>query len=148
MIVARPDVGERKPLEEAELSTEVGLVGDNWLARDTAVPEAQITLMNSRIIQLLTQDREHWPLAGDQLFVDFDISMENLPPGQQIRIGTALLEISELPHTGCKKFMARFGEDALAFISTPEGRAQRMRGVNARVIQGGAIRVGDAVVKV
>lgn len=155
LIVARPEADQRSLLNEAELNTEVGLVGDSWLARGSsstddgsANPEAQLTLMNSRIAQLVAGDKAHWPLAGDQLYVDLDLSIDNLPPGQRVRIGEALIEISALPHTGCKKFMARFGEDALAFISTPTGKANRMRGVNCRVIEAGRIRVGDRLEKV
>jgi hypothetical protein len=155
LIVARPEIGERLLLDEAELDSRVGLVGDNWLARGsrhtddgTAVPGAQIALMNSRIAQLVAQDQSRWPLAGDQLYVDLDLSSDNLPPGQRLRLGTALLEVTPEPHTGCKKFSARFGVDALAFISTPEGKAQRLRGMYVVVIEAGRIRVGDRLAKV
>ena len=155
MIVARPDIGERKAIEQGEISTDVGLVGDNWKARGSrhtddgsALPEAQITLMNSRIIDLIAQDRNRWELAGDQFFVDIDLSIENLPAGQQIKVGTAILEISEKPHTGCAKFTERFGSGAIRLVNSREGRAMRLRGVNARVIKGGVVNVGDTVSKV
>jgi hypothetical protein len=90
-------------------------------------------------------DVERWPLAGDQLYVEFDISEENLPPGSRVAIGEAVLEVSAKPHTGCEKFSARFGLEALRLVSTPEGRALRLRGMNTRVAVGGAVRVGDRV---
>ncbi|MCI0731338.1 MAG: MOSC domain-containing protein [Chloroflexi bacterium] len=152
MIVARPAEGERVVQEVAELSLE-GLVGDNWLVRGsrrtadgTAHPEMQITLMNARAIEAIAQERERWPLAGDQLFVDLDLSMDNLPPGRQIAIGTAVLEITAMLHSGCNKFSGRFGQEALRWVNSREGRALRLRGVYARVVQPGVIRPGDLVV--
>jgi MOSC domain-containing protein YiiM len=154
MIVCRPSRGERRILETADLHEAEGMIGDNWLARGSkstpdgsANAEAQITLMNSRVIQAITQDRSRWALAGDQLYVDLDISEENLPPGQRIAIGTVILEISSLPHTGCASFTERFGHDAIRWVNSPEGRQQRRRGVNARIVQGGSIRQGDVVRK-
>jgi hypothetical protein len=154
MIVRRPAVDEREHLQSCELSTDVGVVGDNWQARGSAStsdgsanPEAQITLMNSRIAQLIAQDQSRWDLAGDQFFVDFDLSMHNLPTGTQINIGTAILEISETPHTGCDKFARRYGAHARKFVMTDEGKQARLRGVNARVIQGGTVQQGDVIEK-
>ena len=151
MIVRRPDTDEREVVEEGDLDVDIGLVGDNWKARGSprtpdgkANPEAQITMMNSRLLTLLTQSEERWPLAGDQLVIDMDLSVDNLPPGTRLSIGSAMLEISAKPHTGCEKFEDRFGRDALRFISTPLGRRLRLRGVNTRVVQSGTIRVGDA----
>ena len=151
MIVRRPDTDEREVVEEAALDVDVGLVGDNWKARGSprtpdgkANPEAQITMMNSRLLALLAQSEERWPLAGDQLVIDMDLSVDNLPPGTRLSIGSAVVEISAKPHTGCEKFEDRFGRDALRFISTPLGRSLRLRGVNTRVVRSGTIRVGDA----
>lgn len=155
MIVRRPDFGERQVIESAELDTVQGMIGDNWLSRGSrsmpdgsANPGAQITIMNSRVIQAIAQDEARWPLAGDQLFIDIDISDENMPAGQRLAIGTAILEISEIPHTGCAKFTERFGSGAIHFVNSKEGRAMRRRGVNARVIQSGTIRMGDTATKI
>jgi hypothetical protein len=154
MIVCRPETGERVVADAGELRLADGLAGDNWQARGSkltedgrAHPEMQITLTNSRVMHLIARERSRWPLAGDQLYVDLDLSEANLPPGQRLAVGQAILEISELPHTGCAKFTERFGLDANRFVNSPEGRRQRRRGVNARVIQPGAIRVGDRVSK-
>ena len=151
MIVRRPGTDEREVVEEAALDVDVGLVGDNWKARGSprtpdgkANPEAQITMMNSRLLALLAQSEERWPLAGDQLVIDMDLSVDNLPPGTRLSIGSAMVEISAKPHTGCEKFEDRFGRDALRFISTPLGRGLRLRGVNTKVVRSGTIRVGDA----
>ena len=154
MIVRRPKVDEREIVNEAKLSLEEGLVGDTWKTRGSkATPDgsanihAQITLMNMRAIALLAQDESRWALAGDQLFVDFDLSESNLPARTRIAIGSAILEVSSTPHTGCAKFSERFGRDALKFVNSPVGKPLRLRGINARVMQGGEIRVGDVVRK-
>jgi len=155
LIVARPEVESRTVLEKATLDAELGLVGDSWLSRGnrrtpdgSADPEAQVTLMNARAAALIAGDRSRWPLAGDQLYVDFDLGVDNLPPGARLAIGDALLEVSEKPHTGCAKFRARFGEHALRFVNSPVGRELNLRGINTRVIRGGVVCAGDAVRKV
>jgi MOSC domain len=155
MIVRRPNIDEREMLNEGELNTTEGLVGDTWKARVSthskdglANINTQITMMNARSIALLAQNEEHWPLAGDQLYVDIDLSDDNLPPGTQLAIGSAILEVSSVPHTGCKKFSSRFGVEAMKFVNSPEGRRLHLRGINTKVIQAGIIRVGDAVRKV
>lgn len=145
-IVRRPDMGLREIVEEGVLDVDLGLVGDNWMSRSTD-PVGQIAVMNSRFLSLIAQSEQRWELAGDQLIVDLDLSMENLTPGTQLAIGSAVLEIQEKPHTGCAKFSARFGQDALRFISTPSGRELRLRGVYARIVQTGTVRAGDTVTK-
>jgi hypothetical protein len=155
LIVARPAAGDRVVVEEGRLTTQAGLEGDNWrqrmVGRDTEAEPAtdnQVTLMNIRVVRLLDDDSERWPLAGDQLYVDLSLSDENLPPGQRVQIGEAVLEVSALPHTGCKMFAERFGVDAMRFVNSEEGKRLHLRGINARVVQEGAIRTGDRVVKV
>lgn len=155
MIVCRPNYAEREILETADFDTEQGLLGDNWKIRGSrhtedgsAHPEMQITIMNSRIIQSIAQERSRWSHAGDQLFLDLDLSAENLPIGQRIAIGTIILEITPFPHTGCKKFTERFGSDATRFVNSKEGRQLRRRGVNSKVIQSGTISMGDIVLKI
>lgn len=155
MIVRRPGVDAREVLGEGSLNLTDGLIGDRWKLRHNskspAKPEdyaTQLTLMNSRVIALLAQSRERWPLAGDQLFVDFDLSAFNLPPGDRVAIGDAVIEVTAEPHTGCSKFKARFGADALKFVNSAVGRELNLRGVNAKVIQPGVIRVGDRLRKI
>jgi MOSC domain-containing protein YiiM len=148
-------VDKREVLTEAQLTLDEGLVGDNWRPRGSsrtpdgsASLERQITLMNMRVIALLAQSQERWALAGDQLYVDFDLSVEHLPAGAQIQIGEAVVEVSAPPHTGCNKFAKRFGPDALKFVNSPEGRDLRLRGINARIVRAGTVRVGDTIRKV
>lgn len=155
MIVRRPQDDGRETVTEAEITLTDGLVGDNWRQRGSkhmpdgsANPEAQITVMNARIIALVARSEERWPLAGDQLFVDLDLSEENLPPGTRLAIGTLVIEVSAVPHTGCRKFSDRFGVEAMKFVNSPEGRQLHLRGINTRVVQPGTIRVGDVVRKV
>jgi hypothetical protein len=154
LIVRRPQVEAREVLQEGELDPAAGLSGDNWKSRGSsstpdgsANPEMQLNIMNSRVAALLAQTKERWPLAGDQLYVDLDLSMENLPPGTRVAIGSAVIEVTSPPHTGCKKFMARYGVDALKFVNSPTGKQLHLRGVNAKVIQPGVIRVGDVAKK-
>lgn len=149
LVVARPDVDQRVVLEEGVLDPVVGLVGDNWGARPEPHPRMQLNVMMSRVIDLLTAgDRDRWPLAGDQLFVDLDLSLESLPAGSRLAIGGAIIEVTEVPHRGCAKFTRRFGLDAHHFVNSPLGRELNLRGVNAIVHRGGTIRPGDRVVRV
>ena len=152
MIVTRPDAGLRDVQPQGQLDVDEGLVGDNWRQRGSrhtadgrALLDAQITLMNARVAEAVSGSRERWPLAGDQLYVDLDISADNLPPGRRLAIGSAVLEITPQPHTGCAKFTERFGHDAIRWVNTPAGRHLRLRGVYARVVQAGVISVGDTV---
>ena len=154
LIVRRPAVGEREVLSEGELDTTVGLVGDTWKDRGSSRtadgsphPDMQINVMNARVIELIAQSKDRWALAGDQLFVDLDLSRDNLPPSTRIAIGTAVLEVTPQPHTGCGKFVSRFGVDAMKFVNSPEGRAACLRGINAKVVQAGVIRAGDRAAK-
>jgi MOSC domain-containing protein YiiM len=153
LIVRRPAIDEREVVDEAELDLEEGLVGDNWRARGRsggrrpANTEAQITVMSSRAIALAAGDREQWALAGDQLYVDLDLSGDNLPPGTRLEIGSAVIEVTAEPHTGCKKFAARFGLEMLDVFNSPEGRALNLRGINTRVVQSGMVRAGDTTRK-
>ena len=149
LIVRRPDVGEREVLEEAELDVALGLVGDRWSARGKRPnPKSQLTLMSARAAELIAGDREHWPPAGDQLYVELDLSGENLPAGTRLAIGSAIVEVSDLPHLGCAKFTARYGEEARELANSPEGVALNLRGIITTVIRSGRIRVGDVVRKV
>jgi MOSC domain-containing protein YiiM len=155
MIVRRPDVGAREVLTDGWLDADHGLVGDTWKARASrragsgaTQVDMQLNLMNSRAIEALAGGRERWPLAGDQLFVDLDLSDHNLPPGTRLAIGDAVIEVTAEPHTGCGKFSAHFGVDATKFVNSQAGRSLNLRGVNARVMQAGRVRVGDLVHKV
>ena len=155
MISRRPDIGARELLDEGELDTTSGLVGDNWATRgqqrtppQEPNPDAQLTLMNSRSANLVAAgDRDRWALAGDQLYVDFDLSEQNVPPGSRIAIGAAVVEVTAEPHPGCKKFVERFGMDAMLFVNSDTGKQLHLRGINTKVVQAGAIRVGDTVSK-
>lgn len=155
LIVRRPDVDVREVITTAELSLEEGLIGDTWKVRSSshtpdgsANVKSQITLMNARVIALLAQSEDRWSLAGDQLFVDMNLGVDNLPPGTRLALGSAILEVSDEPHTGCKKFAMRFGTDATKFVNSREGKRLHLRGINARVLQPGTIRAGDVVKKV
>jgi MOSC domain-containing protein YiiM len=147
LIVRRPAENEREVLEEGALDVEQGLVGDRW-ATGSAKPGTQITLINARVIELLAGSRDRWPLAGDQLYVDLDLGVDNLPPGTRLAVGSAVLEITAEPHTGCAKFTARFGSDAIRFVNGADGRPLRLRGVNARVVEAGTVARGDTVSKI
>ena len=154
-IVIRPRTNERVSLSECEISPELGVHGDNWaqgcwksLPDGRPHPDVQVTIMNSRTIALVAQDRERWQLAGDNLFVDFDLSEDNLRCGQQLRIGSAILEITAEPHSACRKFSQRFGSDSARFINSSDWAKLRLRGVYARIVKAGLIHVGDKIRKI
>jgi MOSC domain-containing protein YiiM len=154
LIVRRPVVGERELPREAMLDQAVGLVGDNWLTRGSkstpdgsADPERQVTVMNARAAELVAGGTDRMHMAGDQLYVDLDLSLANLPAGSLLAIGEAVLRVSEAPHLGCEKFVARFGTEAMRFVNGRIGRHLRLRGMNARVVVPGTIRVGDLAAK-
>jgi MOSC domain-containing protein YiiM len=154
MIVRRPAIGEREVLETGEVDLVEGVVGDSWRSRRNPHtpdglphPETQVTIMGARAIALIATEKGRWPLAGDQLFVDLDLGLENLPAGTRLEIGSALFEVSAEPHTGCGKFVQRFGVDAMKFVNAPVGRSLCLRGINVKVVRNGTIRVGDTVRK-
>ena len=154
LIVRRPAVDAREVLEVGHLDTHEGLVGDTWAVRGSsrtedgrAHPNMQLTLMNSRVIALLAGDQARWPLAGDQLYVDLDLSESNLPAGTHLELGTAVIAVTDQPHTGCKKFAARFGVAATRLVASAEGRRLNLRGINARVVRSGVVYAGDVVRK-
>jgi MOSC domain-containing protein YiiM len=153
-IVIRPEVEARLSLQQCELSPEGGVHGDNWakgcwmsLPDGRPHPDVQVTIMNARTIALIAQDEARWPLAGDNLFVDLDLSAENLPPGTRLSVGSALLEITAVPHKGCRKFAQRYGVDATRFVNSRDGLRLHLRGIYARIVERGVVAVGDAVEK-
>ncbi len=148
MIVARPEVDERETPAAGRLDTEEGLVGDNWSKRRKVHPAMQLNIMNSRAVDLVATSEDRWALAGDQLLIDLDLSHENLPPGTRLSLGEAIIEVTKPPHTGCRKFAARFGEDALTFVNSRREEGLRLRGICAVVVQSGDIKVGDLARKI
>lgn len=154
LIVRRPAVDEREVLDEGRLDPAVGLEGDTWIVRGSrrtedgsAHPDMQLNVMSARVAALIAQSPDRWCLAGDQLYLDLDLSADNLPPGTQLSLGTAVIEVTPQPHTGCAKFSQRFGVDALRWVNSEEGTRLRLRGLNARVVEAGTIHVGDRVRK-
>lgn len=154
LVVRRPDQGERDVVESGQLDARLGLVGDNWLARGSrstpdgsAHPLKQITVMNVRVAELVAGGLDHAPMCGDQLYVDYEIGSDNLPVGALLSIGSAVLEVTAPPHTGCVKFVDRFGGEAMRFVNSGEGRAHRWRGMNTRVVLPGRVAVEDVVRK-
>ena len=152
LLVRRPSKGEREVLAEAELNSEVGVVGDRWVMSSSrrtgdgsAHPDMQLNIMNARAAALVAGPKERWPLAGDQLYVDMDLTDEALPFWTKLAIGTAIIEITDQPHDGCAKFTERFGIDAARFVNSPIGKELHLRGINARVVQPGTIRPGDEI---
>jgi hypothetical protein len=152
LIVQRPAVGERCVVDSGVLSVEDGLVGDNWKARGSGMtrsrkshPEMQLNVMNARAAALVAHDSDRWALAGDQLYVDLDLSLENLPAESRLRVGNAVIEVTAIPHRGCRKFVQRFGRDAMEFVNSDLGCRLNLRGINAKVIEGGEITVNDRI---
>jgi len=155
LIVCRPSMGAREAVDLGELDIAQGLVGDNWATRGSpktsdgsAHPDMQLNIMNSRSAALIAQTKNRWQLAGDQFYVDLDLSDSNLPPGTMLQIGEAEIEVTAMPHLGCKKFVERFGRDAMRFVNSKIGKSLNLRGINARVVRGGPVRTGDTVRKI
>ena len=155
LIVRRPVINEREILEEAELHLTDGLVGDSWKRRRSKStpdgspnPLMQLNIMNSRVAALVARTKDRWQIAGDQLYLDLDLSEENMPAESRFSLGSAVIEVTSPPHLGCQKFVARFGLEAMKFVNSPLGKQLHLRGINARVIQGGIIRVGDVARKI
>jgi hypothetical protein len=155
LIVRRPAINDREIVEEAELRLGEGLVGDSWNRRRSKTtpdgspnPLMQLNIMNSRVTALVAQDKDRWQLAGDQLYMDMDLSEENMRAGTRLSLGSAIIEVTPPPHLGCQKFVARFGMEAMRFVNSPLGKQLHLRGVNAKVVQGGIIRVGDVARKI
>ena len=155
LIVRRPAVNDREILESAELHLDEGLIGDSWKRRTSKStpdgspnPLMQLNIMNWRVTALVAQDKDRWQLAGDQLYLNMDLSEENVPAGTRLCLGSALIEVTPPPHLGCQKFVARFGLDAMKFVNSPLGKQLHLRGLNTKVIQGGIIRVGDVARKI
>jgi MOSC domain-containing protein YiiM len=153
-IVIRPETGARVSLPRCELSPEGGVHGDNWakgcwmsLPDGRPHPDVQVTIMNARTIALIAQAKERWPLAGDNLVADLDLSGDNLPAGTRLAVGSALLEITAVPHNGCHKFAARFGLDATRFVNSRDGKRLHLRGIYARIVERGVVAVGDPIAK-
>jgi len=154
MIVTRPETDAREVLESCRITLAGGVPGDHWNLRSHVMtedgkphPDTQICIMMSRCIGLIAGEKENWPPAGDNLFIDMDMTPDNMAPGQKFSIGTAVLQVTEIPHNGCDKFIARYGRDAAVFVNTGEGKRLRLRGIYARVVQDGVISAGDSVIK-
>jgi MOSC domain-containing protein YiiM len=148
LIVRRPTEEEREVLDEAVLDPVEGVVGDRWHTGGAGHPDRQLTLMNARAASLMARTQDRWPLAGDQLYVDLNLSAAHLPPGTQLEVGSAVVEVTAEPHLGCGKFSRRFGLDALKFVNSAVGRELNLRGINARIVTGGAVRTGDVIRRV
>ncbi len=153
-VVIRPASGQRTEVPSCEVSLAGGMHGDHWAkgcwkttADGRPHPDVQICMMNSRCIDLVAGERSNWAQAGDNLFVDMDFSPENLPPGQRLAVGSAVLEITDTPHKGCQAFIDRYGRDACVFVNVGDGAKYNLRGIYARVVDAGTISVGDRMRK-
>jgi hypothetical protein len=154
LVVRRPAVGGRELPDQVLLDQVAGVAGDNWLARGNAStrdgsadPQRQVTVMNARVAELVAGGTDRMQLAGDQLYVDLDLSVDNLPAGSLLAVGQAVLQVSDVPHLGCAKFVERFGAEAMRFVNSRLGRQLRLRGMNTRVVVPGTVRLGDPAEK-
>ena len=157
-VIRRPVPGEREVLEVGHLDLTEGLVGDGWAAHGsrhtadgTADPEMQLNVMHHGFVQFLAQDAGREELAGDQMYVDLDLSYDNLPAWSELHIGGpegAVIVVTEVPHNGCGKFIARYGKEAMTFVNGPAGKPRRLRGLCAKVVRPGPVRPGDEIVVV
>lgn len=144
LIVRKADGGRRETPERVTLTPELGVPGDAWGRWRSPDPETQLAVMERGVAELIANGQP-LELFGDNLVLELDLSRENLPIGTRLRVGRATLEATPKPHTGCKKFHARFGADALRFVSRPDLRQRNLRGVYLRVVEAGEVAVGDPV---
>jgi len=144
LIVRRMDKGQRETPDRLQLTPEAGIPGDAWSRQRRPDPDAQIAVMQADVARLIANGQP-LELFGDQLFLDLDLSVENLPPGSRLRVGSATVEVTPMPHNGCGKFRARFGLDAVGLVSDPQLRHRNLRGIYLRVVEPGAAAVGDSV---
>lgn len=143
-IVRRPTKEAREVLQHARLSLADGLPGDGWSQKPAPDPAAQLTVMQIGVAEMLANGQS-LALFGDNLFVDLDLAVENLPIGSRLRVGGAVVEVTPLPHDGCHKFNARFGTDALRFVNAKPTRHRNLRGIYWRILEAGDIEIGSAV---
>jgi hypothetical protein len=141
LIVRRYPDGHREILSSTRLTPEEGVPGDGWNRRPPRKIDAQLAVIRIDIAELLAGEQSV-TLVGDQLFVDLNISSENLPTGTRLRVGNAEVEMTPEPHNGCLKFKDRFGQEALDFVNAKATRDQNRRGVYWKVVKAGEITDG------
>ena len=144
LLLRRHPDGSRETPERVRLTPEEGLPGDGWARRPPRNPEAQLAVMHHGVASLIANGQ---PLGhfGDNLFVELDLTAENLPPGTRLRVGRALVEVTPKPHNGCAKFQQRFGADALRFVQAPATRHRNLRGVYWKVVEAGEVATGAPI---
>jgi MOSC domain-containing protein YiiM len=144
LIVRRVENGRREVPGRVTIAPDTGVPGDAWGRRPGRDPAMQLAVMQLDVAELIANGQ---PLAlyGDNLFLDLDLSTRNLPLGSRVRAGDVVLEVTPAPHNGCRKFRARFGDEALRFVSSPSLRSRNLRGIYLRVVAAGALACGDAV---
>jgi hypothetical protein len=144
LIVRRPSEGMRETPERVRLTPEEGVPGDSWGRSPSRKLDAQIAVMRRDVAELLANGQP-LTLFGDSLFVDFDISLGNLPVGSRLRVGEAVVEVTPMPHNGCAKFKGRFGQDALVFVNAKPTRHLNLRGIYWKVVEAGEVSVGAGI---
>ena len=144
LLVRRVEGGLRETPERACLVPDLGFPGDAWGRQKQPRPEAQLTVMQIDVAGLIANGQP-LTLSGDNLFLELDLSTPNLPAGSRVRVGGATLEVTSKPHNGCQKFRARFGPEALRFVSQPDLRYRNLRGIYMRVVERGEVAPGDPV---
>lgn len=154
MLCLRPGYNQRRFVDHIDVSPEEGIPGERWSTRPwltlpdgAAHPGIQVCILSKRVLDLVWRDRATTPHPGDTFIVDMDLSEDNLPDGQLLQAGSAVLRVSEVFNDGCVKWKARYGADAKDWVNLPEYRAARLRGILCSVEQAGRIANGDLLIK-
>jgi hypothetical protein len=155
MLCLRPERNKRRVVDEITLTRENGIPGERWkdqpwLRTEDGAPHPgiQVSILQQRVLDLVWRDRENTVHPGDTFIADMDLSEANLPVGQVLEIGEAVLKVSEVFNDGCVKWKARYGREAKDWITMPGHPELRLRGVLCSIERDGIIREGDILRKI
>lgn len=152
MLCTRPARNERVFPDAIVLTRARGIDGDRemaqpWLRLDNGDPDPriQVSIIPQRVLDLVWRDRENITHPGDNIVADIDVSLDNMPVGTILTIGTAALRVSDEWNDGCAKWNKRMGRAAYEWTTQPDHEPLRLRGIYCEIITDGVIKLGDTI---